>query len=186
MPDVHRVRVEDPGHHLRVRPHVGRRNVLLGPDLVDDLGRVPAREALELPGRQLLGVADDSALGTAEGQPHQRALPRHPHRERLDLVARQARVIADPALRRPARDVVHHSIALKDVRRPVVHRDGDGHLDGLLALGEDADQVVIDAERLTDSAELSAGEPVRVLAEVRGRLGGAHRLLRAARTMGGL
>ena len=41
--DVHRVRVEDPGHHLRVRADVGRGDVLLRPDLVDDLGRVAAR-----------------------------------------------------------------------------------------------------------------------------------------------
>ena len=182
MADVHRVGVEDPRHHLRVRPDVGRRDVLLRPDLVDDLRGVAPREALELARGELLRVADDAALRAAEREPHQRAFPRHPHRERLDLVTGQARVVTDATLRRPARDVVHDPIPLEHVRRPVVHRHGHGHLDGLLALLEDPDQVRVDAERLAHPAELCAGEPERVLAEVRGRLGGAHRLLRAART----
>ena len=55
---VHRVRVEDPGHHLRVGADVGRRDVLLGADLVDDLARVAARHPLELVAREPLRVAD--------------------------------------------------------------------------------------------------------------------------------
>ena len=87
---VHRVRVEDPRHHLRVVPTSGAGMSRLGADLVDDLGGEAARHALELLGRERLRVADDAALGAAERQVHQRALPRHPHRERLDLVERDA------------------------------------------------------------------------------------------------
>ena len=115
-------------------PTSGAGNVLLGADLVDDLGRVAAREPLELVRGEALRVADDAALRAAERQPHQRALPRHPHGERLDLVARDGRVVADPALGRPAGHVVHDAIAVEDVDGPVVHRDRDGDLDGLLAL----------------------------------------------------
>ena len=105
--DVHRVGVEDPRHHLRVGADVGRRNVLLRPDLVDDLRRVAAREPLELPGGEHLRVADHAALRAAEREAHQRAFPGHPHREGLDLVVGDVRVVADAALRRPAGDVVH-------------------------------------------------------------------------------
>src|SRR4051794_14391986 len=55
---VHRVRVEDPRHRLRVRADVGRGDVLLGADLVDDLRREPARHALELAERPLPPVPD--------------------------------------------------------------------------------------------------------------------------------
>jgi hypothetical protein len=45
---VHRVGVEDPRHHRRVGADVGRRDVLLRADLVDDLARVAARHPLQL------------------------------------------------------------------------------------------------------------------------------------------
>ena len=105
--DVHRVRVEDPCHHLRVGTDVGRRDVLLRPDLVDDLGRVAAGEPLELSGGEALRVADDAALRAPEREAHQRTFPGHPHREGLDLVVGDVRVVANAALRRPAGDVVH-------------------------------------------------------------------------------
>ena len=100
---------------------VGRGDVLLRADLVDDLARVAARHPLELGARELLRVDDDAALRAAERDAHERALPRHPHRERLDLVERDVRVVADAALRRAARDVVRDAVALEDVassRRP--------------------------------------------------------------------
>ena len=103
---VHRVGVEHPRHRRRVRADVRRGDVLLRADLVDDLRGEPARHALELAARHRLRVADHAALRAAERQAHQRALPRHPHRERLDLVERDVGVIANAALRRAARDVV--------------------------------------------------------------------------------
>jgi hypothetical protein len=129
---VHRVGVEDPGHLAPRRADVGRGDVLLGADLVDDLARVAAGQALELALGEDLRVADDPALGAAERDAHQRALPGHPHRERLDLVERDVRVVADPALRGPARDVVRDPVAGEDLDAAVVHRDRDRDLDRLL------------------------------------------------------
>src|SRR6266540_2974558 len=88
VPLVHRVRVEDPGHDRPVGADVGSRYVLLGPDLVDDLRRVAARHLLELAAGELLRVAGDAPLRAAERDVHERALPRHPHRQRLHLVER--------------------------------------------------------------------------------------------------
>src|SRR6185437_7835004 len=59
---VHRIRVEDPRHHRAVGADVRRGDVLLRPDLVDDLARVAARHALELAAREALRVDDDAAL----------------------------------------------------------------------------------------------------------------------------
>ena len=166
---VHRVRVEDPRHHGAVGADVRRGDVLLRPDLVDDLGRVAPRHALELAARQLLRIDDDAALRAAERDAHQRALPRHPHRERLDLVERDVRVVADAALRRPARDVVRDAVAREDARRAVVHADRDGDLDRLLARAEDVDEVLVDLEGRRDAAQLLARDLERILAEVRDR-----------------
>src|SRR5207248_111768 len=131
-----------------------------GPDLVDDLAREAARHALELEGAHLFRIADDSALRPAERDAHERALPRHPHRERLDLVERDVGVVADAALRRAARDVVRDAEALVDGHRSVVHPSRDRDPDGLLALAEDADQIRLDAEGLADEAQLLTGQLV--------------------------
>ncbi len=148
---------------------VRRRDVLLRADLVDDLARVAAGHPLELAARHLLRVADDAALRAAERDAHQRALPRHPHREGLDLVERDVRVVADAALRRAARDVVRHAVALEDLRRPVVHADRDRDLDRLLARAEDVDEVRVDVEDRRDALQLLARDLERVLAQMRDR-----------------
>ncbi len=166
---VHRVRVEDPRHHRAVGADVRRGDVLLGTDLVDDLDRIATRHALELAARELLRVDDDAALRPAERNSHQRALPRHPHRERLHLVDRDVGVIADAALRRAARDVVRDAVALEDARRAVIHVDGDGDLDGPLAVAEDADEVGVDLECRADAPQLLACDLERILAKVRDR-----------------
>ena len=175
MADVHRVRVEDPRHHLGVGADVGCGNVLLGADLVDDLARVAACEPLLLAQREELRVADDPALGAAERQSHQRALPRHPHREGLDLVLGDRRVIANAPLRGAARHVVDDAVALERPHRAVVHLYGHRDLDALLAVRQDLDQVRVDGERLADPTQLGLGELERVLAQMRRRRGsGGH------------
>jgi hypothetical protein len=63
---VHGIRVEDPRHHAAVRADVRCGDVLLRPDLVDDLRGEAARHPLQLALGHLLRVADDTALGPAE------------------------------------------------------------------------------------------------------------------------
>ena len=171
---VHRVGVEDPGHHARVGADVGGRDVLLRADLVDDLAREAAGHPLELPPRKPLRIADDATLRAPEREAHQRALPGHPHRERLDLVERDVRVVANPTLGRATGDVVRDAVALVDGHRAVVHRHRDRDLDRLLAALEDVDQVRVDPERLPDASQLLARDLVRVLAQVGWRLGRRH------------
>jgi hypothetical protein len=166
---VHRVRVEDPRHDRAVRADVGRGNVLLRADLVDDLARVAPRHPLELAAREPLRIDDDAALRAAERDAHQCAFPRHPHRERLDLVERDVRVVADAALRRAARDVVRDAVALEDLRRPVVHADRNGDLDRFLARAEHAHEVVVDTEGRRDPSQLRLRDLERVLAQMRDR-----------------
>jgi hypothetical protein len=66
-------------------------------------------------------VAGNSALGAAEGNIHHCALPRHPGGQRLHLIQRYLRVVADAALGGTAHLAVLHAIAFKAVNVPVVH-----------------------------------------------------------------
>ena len=120
---LHRVGVHHPGHRLLVRRHVRRGDVLLRPDERQELGREAPREALELDVRHLARVAADAALRAAVGQPQQRALPRHPDRERRALAERDLRVVADAALRRAEHARVLHAVAGEDDARAVVEPD---------------------------------------------------------------
>ena len=56
---------------------------------------------------------------------------------------------------------------MKTSRRAVVHRDGDRDLDCLLALLEDVDEVLVDAEDLGNVPQLLACDLERVLAKMR-------------------
>ena len=98
-----------------VVPTSGRRDVLVGADDLDQFGRVAARDALELAEREFVGIAGDAALATAERQVDDGALPRHPERQRRDLVERDARVEADAALGGAAGEVVLDPIARVDL-----------------------------------------------------------------------
>ena len=58
-----------------------------------------------------VGSQVDAALGAAERDVDQGALPGHPHRQRPDFVEVGRRVVAQAALGRAARDVVLDAVA---------------------------------------------------------------------------
>ena len=64
--------------------------------------------------RERARLAADAALRAAVRQPQERALPRHPHRERGALAERDVRVVADAALRRAEHARVLHPVAGED------------------------------------------------------------------------
>ena len=121
--DVHRVGVGDPRHDLFVGVDVGRGDVLVGADRVDDLGGVAAGQRLELALRHLRRIANHAALAAAERQLRDRALPGHPRRQRRHFIERHVGVIADAALGRAERDVVLHAIAGEHLDLAGVHLD---------------------------------------------------------------
>ena len=75
---VHGVGVHDPGHGLLVGAHVRCGNVFFRSDELDEFGGIAASHAFELTLRHLFGIADDPALGSAEGDIDDGALPGHP------------------------------------------------------------------------------------------------------------
>ena len=152
-PTCMRVGVHHPRHDLLVGVDVGRRDVFLRPDGVDDLGDVAAGQRFELAPRHLGRVADDAALAAAERDVRDRAFPRHPRRERGDFVERDAGVIADAALRRAERDVVLHAIAGEHLDLAVVHLDRTRDDDLPLGMGQDLPDAGVEVEDAGGSVE---------------------------------
>src|SRR5690606_3024459 len=101
-----------------------------GPDDVLDLVDELPGEPLELLERELGGIAGDAALGAAEGEVHDGALPGHEAREALELVVIDLGVEAQPALERAAAVVVLDPVAAEgaDLPRVELDRDLDLHL----------------------------------------------------------
>ena len=151
---VHRERVHDPGHDLGGGPHVGGRDVLLGPDQERDLGGVAARQVLQLGWRQPPGIHVDAALGAAVGKPDHRALPGHQHRHRLDRVEGQAGLVADAALGGTAADVVLHPVAGEELDGVVLHVDREVHHQLPLHLAQLGPDGVVEVEHVGREVEL--------------------------------
>src|SRR5438067_4755635 len=122
---MHGICIHDPRHRLFIGIQVGGRNVLLGTDEFDQFCGVAAGDLLQLRLRQLLGIADDSSLGAAERDVHDRALPRHPTRESANFVERNIRTVADPSCSRTASDRVLHAEAGEDLDAAAIHLHWD-------------------------------------------------------------
>ena len=180
VPVMHRVRVHDPRHRLRVRVHVRCGDVPVRADEKLDLRRVATRERFELLGAHRLRVADDAALRAPVRDADDRALPGHPHRERLHLVEGDRRVVADAALPRAAGGVVLHAVPGEHLDDPVRHAHGEMH--GELALGrtEDAPHVRVEVQLVGRDAELLERDLPRItLRVVNDRRRCFHEFLRA-------
>jgi hypothetical protein len=177
---MHGVRVHHPGHDLRVRVDIRGWDVLLRTDQHLDLGEIASGQRLELLLAESLGVDDDPALAAAVRDPDDRALPRHPHREGLDLVEADVLVVADPALRRTATQVVLDAVTGEDLDAAIVHVDGE--MDGELAtrLAQDEAHAGVEIETLGGQVELALGDFPRI--DVGDLLGGhGRRSLRVGR-----
>ena len=72
-----------------------------------------------------LRITDDAALGSAEGDVDDGALPGHPGGEGADFVERDVGAVADAALAGAAGDGVLDAVAGEDFDVAVVHGDGD-------------------------------------------------------------
>ena len=106
------------------------------------------------------------------GMPDDRALPGHPHRERLDLVEAHVLVVADAALGRPAPEVVLDAIAREHPDRAVVHLHGEVDRQLTAGLAQDAAHALVEVEPLGGQIELLLGDRPRI--DVGGNVLGGH------------
>src|SRR5262245_23177638 len=126
VPDLHRVRVHDPGHGLLVGPHVRGHDVHPRADDRQDFLGVPAGQAFQFPLAHLGRVAGDPALGPGERQVHDADLPGHPHGQGRDLAKVPLRGVAQTPLRCSARDRVLDPVAAERCDLAAVQADRDG------------------------------------------------------------
>src|SRR6185369_952718 len=70
--------VHDPGHGLRIRVNIGRRDVSIRPDDWSDLESIPAREPFEFSLRHALRITNYAALSSSIRNSHGGAFPGHP------------------------------------------------------------------------------------------------------------
>ncbi len=131
--------------------------------------------ALQLGLGHALGVADDPALRAAVGNVHRRGLPRHPRGQRLHFVQRDVGVVADAALRRPARHVVLHPKAGEHLHLPVVHLRGDGGFQDALWRAQNLPESEIELQVFRGHIELNLRDAERIQIFARGNPG-HHRL----------
>ncbi len=166
-----RVSVHHPRHRLAVRAHVRRGDVVLGADVLAERVREAARDAGELRLRHRARVELDAALAAAVRQAHQRALPRHHRRERLDLVERHHRRVAHAALERTEDVVVLNAVALEEPHLAVIHLHREVHDDLVLRLAEDGRDVRREVDHLRRPIEVPLHDAEEVVLVANGACG---------------
>ena len=87
-----------------------------------------------------------AALGSAEGDVDDGALPGHPGGERADFVERDVGSVTDAAFGGSAGDGVLDAVAGEDFDRAVVHADGDVNDDFAGGIAEDLPDALIEVE----------------------------------------
>ena len=153
MSHAHRIGVHDPRHDTLVRVDIRRGHVGIGTQRRDDRRGVAAREPLELANTHLQRITHHAALRATERDVDDGALPRHPGRQRRDLVERDVEVEADATLCRTARRVVEHADAGVDLHLTVVehHRNRRGDL--LLGVPEHLVDAGLEVEQFCRAVE---------------------------------
>ena len=169
---AHRVHVgvHRPRHDLRVRSHVGGGDVVVWPDIGPQGVDEAPRDALDLRARRGAGIELDAAFGSAKRQAHQRALPGHQRRERLQLVERGLLVVAKPPLVGPEYVRVLDAVALEEAVAAVVHLHGEVDDDLVLRLPEDGRDVLWGLDQLTGAVEVALDHLEEIVAFAHGRL----------------
>ena len=158
----HAVGVHDPGHGLRVGVDVRSGNILLRPDDRQNRAGVAARHPFQFALGHCFRIAGDSALGSAEGNVHHRALPRHPRGQRLHFVERDLRMKADATLGRSAHRAVLHAVARKAVNVAVVHAHRHAHRQHALRILDHLARILFEAHGVCRGVEVLHGDVIGV------------------------
>ena len=111
-------------------------------------------DALEFAVGVLDGVDDDAALPAAVGDVHDGALVHHPPRQRLHLVAGDARVVPDAALVRSPVAVELRPVGPEHLEGPVVEFDRQVRLEDALRVLQALEGVGADVDVLCGVVDL--------------------------------
>ena len=103
--------------------------------------------------RHLVRIANDAALGAAEGDIDDGALPGHPAGQGADFIEGDVGRVADAALARAASDGVLHAEAGEDLEGAVVHGNRDVKDDFAVGIAQDLPEAFIEVELLGGDVE---------------------------------
>ncbi len=143
LPHVHGVGVHDPGHDLFVGIHVGGGNVFFGANELDQLRGVTAGHPLQLAHAHLFGVADDSTLGSAEGDIYHGAFPGHPTGQSSNLIEGDVWGVANSTFAWTAGNRVLYPEAGEHFNAAIIHADWEMYDDLSGGVTEDLPQTFI-------------------------------------------
>src|SRR5271167_2286390 len=159
---VHGIGVHNPGHGLLVGADVRGRNVALGTKPFAEFGGVAASNAFEFVFGKLGRIADDAALGAAEGNVDHGAFPGHPGGEGADFVDGDVGIEADTALAWATNGGVQDTVTSENLDLATVHADGDVNRDFLAGILQVAVDTVFEAEFLRGGFEARLSRLVNV------------------------
>ena len=103
------------------------------------------------------GIEGDAALGSAEGQVHDAALPRHPHGQGRHFAEVHGGMVAQAALGRSAGEAVLDAVADEDFGTAIVHAHGNADDHGPLGLAEANADIGVEVDGFGDLVELPQG-----------------------------
>jgi len=171
--------IHHPRHHALVGSEIGCRNIAIRADDLDDLRCVASRQALEFVARECVWVDAHTTLRAAEGQVHQRALPRHPDRKGRYFSEVDVLVVSDAPLGGSHREQVLHAVCEDRLDRfVVVASKREGHDVSSLWSAQPFPDVRIQVHLLGGLVELVDREPVHRCVPLQRRVAGCSLGLR--------
>jgi hypothetical protein len=160
VPAMHRVGIHDPGHDLRIRADVRRRNITIRTDQNADFRCIAAGQPLEFTHRQRARIDNHRAFCTAVGNIDRRALPCHPHAQCAHIIDRDLRMVANAPLCRTACNVVMDTVPDERFDPTIIHLDRKRHRQFTLRNSQDAAETGFELQEIGCNVELAlrAGE----------------------------
>ena len=157
MARMHRIGIHEPGHDLRVGPHVRPHDVGARADKRDHFLHVAAGKLFHFTAGKLVRVDRHPTLGSAIRKSDQRAFPTHPNGERGRFPEGQLGGKPRAAFGRTDTQVVLDAIAVVNLDPSVIEFDGQRDGDRALRLDDALTILLRDLEVIGQNLELLHG-----------------------------
>ena len=154
---MHGIGVHEPGHDLRIGPHVGPHDVGARANERDHFLHVAAGKCFQFTAGQFVRVDGHPAFRSAVGQADQGTFPTHPNGEGRRFAERKIRRETRAAFGRSDAQVMLDAVALVNLDPAVIVLDGQRHGDRALGLDQALTVLLRDFEVIGQHLELLHG-----------------------------
>jgi hypothetical protein len=117
--------VQHPKHVLRIGHNIWSRDIEIRAYVSSDLPDPSAAQLLDFVQAEIMGIANDSPFGSAQGYVDHRTLPGHPHRESPDGIDRFKRMKSYASFAGTPGVIVLDPKTAKYLNPSVIHSNGD-------------------------------------------------------------